>query len=444
MIEWKSEGARELLRDEEILAVKQQAKLAWETVLEANGPGAEYIGWFDLPANPDKEEFERILKAAERIRSSSELFVLAGIGGSYLGARAVIDALDNPFESSAEKRERAVPRILYAGNNLSSTYLEQLMKALQGHELSLNVVSKSGGTTETAVAFRILRAYMEKQYGEKAAERIYATTDAKRGALKSLSTQKGYESFVIPDNIGGRYSVLTAVGLLPIAVAGFDVKALLEGALEMRTHLIEEGEENIALRYAVARNLLYRRGYHVEVLASFEPGLATLHEWWKQLFGESEGKDGKGIFPASVSYSTDLHSLGQYLQDGKRMLFETFLTIKEANESLRIPEDVESEDGLAYLEGRPLSFLQEKAIMGTELAHADGGTPNFEISLERLDEKSLGALIFFFETACAVSAYLNGVNPFNQPGVEDYKKNMFALLGRPGYEDLKKELENRR
>lgn len=428
-----------VIRQDEADTMRLQAELAERTVREANGPGSEFLGWYHLPDRYDRAEFERILKAAEKIRRDSDVLIVAGIGGSYLGARAVIEALAPEFAPAGEKKLEVV----FAGNNLSASYLESLLGHIGDRDVSVNVISKSGGTTETAVAFRVLRAYMEKRYGEEAVHRIFATTDKARGALRKLADEKGYECFVIPDDVGGRFSVLTAVGLLPIAAAGADISALMRGASEMKKRCEQEGFDSPAMRYAIVRNLLYRRGYHIEVLAAFEPRLQTFQEWWKQLFGESEGKDGKGIFPASVSYSMDLHSMGQYLQDGKRVLFESFLVIKESGSELCVPEDPQSEDGLAYLSGKPLSFLQKKAEQGTQLAHEDGGTPNLSLEIERIDEEHLGGLIFFFEYSCALSAYLNGVNPFNQPGVEAYKKNMFALLGKPSYEALRAELEAR-
>lgn len=433
-----------VVREHEFPGFEAQALCAVDTLMEGSGEGSDFLGWRDLPLDYDKQEFERILKAAERIRENSDLLIVAGIGGSYLGARAVIDALSPQFETEAQRKARKVPEIIYAGNNLSPSYLAELMEYIGDREVTVNVISKSGGTTETAVAFRILRSYMEERYGaEGAARRIYATTDKARGALKTLADAKGYETFVIPDEVGGRFSVLTAVGLLPIAAAGIDIVRLMEGAAHMKAVSEECEEECPALLYAVVRNLLYRRGYTIEVMANFEPRLHYFTEWWKQLYGESEGKDGKGIFPAGVDYSTDLHSMGQFMQDGSRIIFETFIDVEEAGKDLDIPADNEAADGLDYLSGTPYSQIASKALLGTMLAHEDGGTPNMRISIPRLDAFNLGELIYFFEKACGLSAYMNGVNPFNQPGVEAYKKNMFALLGKPGYEELKAELEQR-
>lgn len=444
MIKLDTSRLMKVLSEAEFEKMEAQALLAEQTLLEGKGFGSDFLAWRDLPMNFDRDEFSRILEAAEKIKKQSDLLVVVGIGGSYLGARAVVEALTPVFTAQAGQTEKTATKLVYAGNSLSSTYLSELLSILDEHDVSLNVISKSGTTTETALAFRFLRAYMEKRYGEaEAARRIFATTDAHRGALRELAIAKGYERFVVPDDIGGRYSVLTAVGLLPISAAGLDIEALMEGARGICERFAEQGRSNPALRYALARNLLYRRGYHIEVLADFEPSLHYFTEWWKQLFGESEGKDGKGIFPAAVSYTTDLHSLGQFIQDGSRSVFETVLHLEHPRHELLVPEERASADGLDYLAGCPVSGISEKAMLATMLAHEDGGCPNMQISIDKADEKNLGEMIYFFERACGISAYLNGVNPFDQPGVEAYKKNMFALLGKPGYEELGQTLTKR-
>jgi len=393
-------------------------------IQEKTGEGNDFLGWVDWPVNYNKKEFIRIEKAAEKIRNDSEILVVIGIGGSYLGSKAIIEAL------SGSKKVK----ILFAGNDLSSRHMRNLLEKIEGKEVSLNVISKSGTTTEPALAFRILRNWMEKKYGDQAAARIYATTDKEKGALKNLSTQKGYETFVVPDDIGGRYSVLTAVGLLPIAVAGINIDELMSGAAEARENYLNENlNENDAYVYAVYRNILYSQGKLVEVLANYEPNLHFVGEWWKQLFGESEGKDKKGIFPAAVDFTTDLHSMGQFIQDGNRVLFETVLRVEEDEIGLVINEEADNSDGLNFLAGKTLEEVNKKAMEGTMLAHMDGGVPNLIISLPKLDAYNLGYLIYFWEKSCAMSGYLLGVNPFNQSGVEEYKKNMFRLLGKPGY-----------
>lgn len=391
---------------------------------EKTGQGSEFLGWVDLPVNYDKEEFKKIKLAAEKIRNDSDILVVIGIGGSYLGARAVIEALvgDQKVE------------IVYAGNNLSSRQMKSLLEKIEGKEVSLNVISKSGTTTEPGIAFRILRQWMEEKYGDKAAERIYATTDEQKGALKTLADEKGYETFVVPDDIGGRYSVLTAVGMLPIAVAGINIDELMAGAAEAReNYLTDDLAKNDAYVYAVYRNILYGQGKLVEVLANYEPCLHFVGEWWKQLFGESEGKDKKGIFPASVDLTTDLHSMGQFMQDGNRILFETVLKIEEDEIGIKMRKQSDDADGLNYLEGKTLEEVNKTAMEATKMAHVSGGVPVLGINLPKLDAKNLGYLIYFWEKACAMSGYLLGVNPFNQPGVEEYKNNMFKLLGKPGY-----------
>lgn len=444
MINLELKRTQRFLTAQSYETIQEQGQLAFDQVVKQSGAGSDYMGWVDWTEHLDQQELNRIEACAQRIRQNSDVLIVAGIGGSYLGARSVIDALSPLYETETNRRKRGVPDIIYSGNSLSPEALEGILEAVKDRQVSVNVISKSGNTTETAVAFRILRTFMESKYGEKeAAQRIIATTDQARGSLRKLAGDKGYETFVIPDNVGGRYSVLTAVGLLPIAVAGLDIRALLEGARQQRSHILKTGLRSEAAQYALTRILLMRKGYDIEVLASYEPALLMVHEWWKQLYGESEGKEGKGLFPASVSYTTDLHSMGQYVQDGRRILFETVLAIEKTSSELTIPVQKGATDGLDYLDGQPLWEVKQKAMMGTALAHEDGGVPNLLIRLEQLDEMNLGELIYFFEFACALSGYLNAINPFNQPGVEAYKNNMYALLGKPGYEALKKELEER-
>ena len=405
---------------------------------ERSGAGNDFLGWLNLPTDYDKEEFARIKQAARRIQEKADVLVVIGIGGSYLGAKAVIDALNNYFYNWQSKEKRRTPQIVYAGNNISGSYLKQLVDFLEGKEVCLNVISKSGTNTEPAIAFRVLKNWME------AAGRIFATTDKARGALRGLADKEGYETFVIADDIGGRYSVLTAVGLLPIAVSGIDIDELMRGAQAGQTEYDNaDFSKNMCYQYAAARNILYNQGKTTEILVDYEPVLFFFAEWWKQLYGESEGKDHKGIFPAAVHFSTDLHSMGQYIQEGRRDLFETVIHIENSAADMTIGREAEDLDGLNYLSGQGFHFVNEKAFEGTLLAHLDGGTPNLLIHVEKLDAFHLGQLIYFFEKACAVSGYLLGVNPFDQPGVEAYKKNMFALLGKKGYEDLKAELEKR-
>ena len=406
---------------------------------DKTGAGNDFLGWMDLPENYDKEEFARIKDAANRIQKDCDAFIVIGIGGSYLGAKAVIE-----FLSTASTKENA-PEIYYAGCNISASYLNELLYVCENKNVCINVISKSGTTTEPAVAFRILRAFLEKKYGvEEANRRIYVTTDKARGTLKSFATQQGYETFVIPDDVGGRFSVLTAVGLLPVAVAGIDIDALMAGANAARLDYADSDlNKNDAYKYAAMRNILYRKGKYLELLVGYEPFVGTLQEWWKQLYGESEGKDGKGIFPASVIFSTDLHSLGQYIQEGERMLFETVLSVADTKSTFAIPYDEANIDGLNFLAGRDINELKQTAMKATQLAHVDGNVPNIHIEIAERSAYSLGYLIYFFELSCAMSGYLLGVNPFDQPGVEAYKKNMFALLGKPGYEELRKELEAR-
>lgn len=420
-----------------ILENKENALKAKHTLLEKTGEGNDFLGWVNYPKNYDKEEFERIKKAAQKIRNTSEVLVVIGIGGSYLGAKAVIEALKPYF-----KQEKDV-EIIFAGNNLSSTYLKQLLDYLENKEFSINVISKSGTTTEPAIAFRLCKELLMKKYPETASSRIYATTDAKKGALRNMAEEMGYETFVVPDDIGGRYSWFTGVGLLPIAAAGIDIDALMQGACDAMTDSIQTSyEENSALLYASIRNLLYKEK-QVEVLVTFEPRLSFISEWWKQLYGESEGKNRQGLFPASLVYSTDLHSMGQYIQDGKRIMFETVLNIQNPEANLILKKEATDLDQLNYLENMDMDSVCKKAMQGTILAHVDGGVPNLVLDIEKMDAYHLGYLLYFFMFACGVSGYMLGVNPFNQPGVEDYKKNMFALLGKPGYEALSNQLKKR-
>ncbi|MEG2697457.1 MAG: glucose-6-phosphate isomerase [Ruthenibacterium sp.] len=423
----------------ELSTIFPQVKLAHELLESRQGPGNEFLGWMDLPVAYDKAEFARIKQAAAKIRSDSEVLVVIGIGGSYLGARAAIEALKGTLYNSTCK---GTPQIFYVGNSISATYLQDVLAICEGRDVSVNIISKSGTTTEPAVAFRVFKALLEKKYGKDGARgRIYATTDKARGTLKELADREGYESFVVPDDVGGRYSVLTAVGLLPIAAAGCDIDALMAGAAEAREKLAVCDENNDCYRYAAMRNILYRKGKSVELMACYEPNFTMMNEWYKQLFGESEGKNQKGLFPASVIFSTDLHSMGQFVQDGARIMFETVVDIKKPQKDMFIEKSEENFDGLNFLSGQNMSIVNRKAMEGTILAHTDGGVPTLLLELDSLCEKDLGYLIYFFEKACAVSGYLLSVNPFDQPGVESYKKNMFALLGKPGYEAQRAELE---
>ena len=418
-------------------ALREAARM----LAEHNGPGGDFTGWVTLPRDYDKEEFARIQAAAKRIQQQSQVLVVIGIGGSYLGARAVIELLGSPNYTLKQKN---TPDILFAGNGLSTDALLETISLIGDRDFSVNVISKSGTTTEPAVAFRIFKQMLEEKYGKEGArERIYATTDKARGALKGLADQEGYEEFVVPDEVGGRYSVLTAVGLLPIAVAGIDIEALMDGAAQAMEALSAPGADNPAWQYAAARHALYEGGKKVELLACYEPCFRFFAEWWKQLYGESEGKEGKGLFPASVEFTADLHSMGQYIQQGQRILLETVVKFAKSRRSITIPNDPDNVDGLNFLTGKPLQFVAEQAMRGTLLAHVDGGVPNLVLEAEGRDERTVGQLIYFFEYACGLSGYLLGVNPFDQPGVEAYKKNMFALLGKPGYEDRKAELEAR-
>ena len=408
------------------------AQAAYDTLVRRSGAGNDFTGWLDLPVNYDKEEFARIQKAAQKIQSDSKALVVIGIGGSYLGARAVVELLKSPNYNALPK---STPDIYFAGNGISSDAVTEIFTMIGDRDFSVNVISKSGTTTEPAIAFRLFKQALEKKYGADGARgRIYATTDRKKGALKTLADREGYETFVVPDDVGGRYSVLTAVGLLPIACCGIDIEKLMQGAQKEREQTLAAGIDSAAAQYAMSRQALYAAGKTTEILAAYEPSFRFMSEWWKQLYGESEGKDGKGIFPASVDLTPDLHSMGQYIQDGKRMLQETVVFFDKARTSITVPSDEENLDGLNYLAGREMSYINEKAMQATKAAHISGGVPVAEIRLPEISEQTLGALIYFFEFACGVSGYLSGVNPFNQPGVEAYKKNMFRLLGKPGYE----------
>lgn len=433
------------IRDDEIKSMEATVAAAKDTLEGRGGAGNDFLGWIDLPVDYDKEEFSRIQKAAEKIQSDSDVLIVIGIGGSYLGARAAIEFLRHCFYNSVDKSVRKTPEIYYAGNSISGTYLSQLIETIGDRDFSVNVISKSGTTTEPAIAFRVFKEILENKYGkEEAAKRIYATTDKARGALKSLSTEEGYETFVVPDDVGGRFSVLTAVGLLPIAASGADISKLMEGAQSMRKLCLETPiEKNDSVLYAAVRNILHQKGKDVEVLANYEPFLHYVAEWWKQLYGESEGKDQKGIFPASVDLTTDLHSMGQFIQDGSRIMYETVMELEKPSLDITLKEEEKDLDGLNYLAGRTMDFINKNAMKGTQLAHTDGNVPNLVIRIPEQNEFYLGELFYFFEYACGISGYILGVNPFNQPGVESYKKNMFALLGKPGYEDLGKELQAR-
>lgn len=431
--------------EHEITYLRDAVKVAHHSLHEQTGAGNDYLGWIDLPSDYDKEEFARIVKSADKIKNDSDILLVVGIGGSYLGARAALEMLNHSFYNALTKEQRKTPQVVFVGNNISSTYMRDLMDLLEGKDFSINVISKSGTTTEPALAFRIFRKILEEKYGkEEARKRIYATTDKARGALKTLATEEGYESFIIPDDVGGRYSVLTAVGLLPIAVSGADIEAMMKGAADAsRDFSKSELEENPAYQYAAVRNVLYNKGKTIEMLINYEPGLQYFSEWWKQLFGESEGKDQKGIFPASANFSTDLHSMGQYVQEGRRDLFETIIKVDTPRHELTVEEEASDLDGLNYLAGETVDFVNTKAYEGTLLAHTDGGVPNLVVNIPAMDAYTFGYLVYFFEKACAMSGYLLGVNPFDQPGVEAYKVNMFALLGKPGFEEVKAELEKR-
>lgn len=444
MIKLDYSKTSKFINDDEIKNIKTAVLSAQKTLDDKSGAGCDFLGWTTLPVNYDIKEFERIKKAAEKIRANSDVLVVIGIGGSYLGAKAAIDMLTNSFYNLLDKSERKAPQILFAGNSISSNYLYDLMNLVKDKDISVNVISKSGTTTEPALAFRMFKELLEKKYGKDGAkERIFATTDKSKGTLKSLSDAEGYETFVIPDDVGGRFSVLTPVGLLPIAVAGIDIDEMLKGAQDAMEEYKKPYEENDCLKYAALRNILLRKGKTTEIMVNYEPCMQYFSEWWKQLFGESEGKDGKGLFPASVNFSTDLHSMGQYIQDGARMIFETVLKVDEPANDIVIDEVEGNIDGLNFLAGKGVNYVNSKAFEGTLLAHTDGNVPNIVINVPKIDAYHFGNLVYFFEKACGVSGYVLGVNPFNQPGVEAYKKNMFALLGKPGYEDMKKDLEER-
>lgn len=437
--------AAPFIKEHEVESMKKPALDAKELLVSKKGAGNDFLGWIDLPEDYDKEEFDRIKKAAAKIQSDSEVLLVIGIGGSYLGARAAIEFLRHSFYNVVSKEVRKTPEIYFVGNSISSTYIKHLMDVIGDRDFSINMISKSGTTTEPAIAFRVFKEMMEKKYGkEEAAKRIYATTDKAKGSLKNLAAEEGYESFVVPDDVGGRFSVLTAVGLLPIAVSGADIDRLMEGAQAGRRAALEAPfEENDAVKYAALRNILLRKGKGIEILANYEPSVHYISEWWKQLYGESEGKDQKGIFPASVDLTTDLHSMGQFIQDGSRNMFETVINIETSREEIILQEEPVDLDGLNYLAGKSVDFVNKSAMNGTILAHTDGQVPNFVITVPEVNEYYLGQLFYFFEFACGVSGYLLGVNPFNQPGVESYKKNMFALLGKPGYEAQREELMKR-
>lgn len=437
--------AKGFIRDHEMESMKAITEEAKKVLLSKSGAGNDYLGWIDLPVDYDKDEFARIKQAAAKIQSDSEVLVVIGIGGSYLGARAAIEFLRHNFYNSVSKEIRKTPEIYFVGNSISSTYISNLIDVIGDRDFSVNIISKSGTTTEPAIAFRIFKKMLEKKYGkEAAAKRIYATTDKAKGALKNLATAEGYETFVVPDDVGGRFSVLTAVGLLAIAASGADIDKLMEGAASARERCLNAPfEENDSMLYAAVRNILLRKGKSVEILCDYEPSLHYTLEWWKQLMGESEGKDGKGLFPASVDLTTDLHSMGQFIQDGARIMFETVLNVESPRCSLTIEAEDEDLDGLNYLAGRTVDFVNKSAMNGTILAHTDGNVPNAIVNIPEQNEFYLGELFYFFEFACGLSGYILGVNPFNQPGVESYKKNMFALLGKPGYEEAREELLKR-
>ncbi|MCA0972824.1 glucose-6-phosphate isomerase [Halobacillus litoralis] len=425
--------------------MQDYVSVAHKTLHEQTGAGSDFLGWVDLPENYDKEEFARIKKSAEKIKSDSDVLLVIGIGGSYLGARAALEMLNHSFYNELSSEDRKTPQVFFVGNSISAPYMNELFDVLKDKDVSINVISKSGTTTEPAIAFRVFRKFLEDKYGrEEAKNRIYATTDKEKGALKTLATEQGYESFVVPDDVGGRYSVLTAVGLLPIAASGIDIDQMMEGAQKAQSELSTDNlSDNPAYQYAAVRNVLYNKGKSIEMLVNYEPSLQYFAEWWKQLFGESEGKDQKGIFPASANFSTDLHSLGQYIQDGRKDMFETVLNVETPSSDMTIEEDEQNLDGLNYLAGKTVDQVNEKAYLGTMLAHTDGEIPNLIVHLPKRDAFTFGYLVYFFEKACAISGYLLGVNPFDQPGVEAYKKNMFALLGKPGFEKEKEELEKR-
>ncbi len=434
-----SKYVQKFINEDEMTGIKAQVEAAAKQLHDRTGLGNDFLGWLDLPVDYDKEEFARIKAAAEKIKKTADILIVIGIGGSYLGARAAIELLKSPFYNNMKKD---TPDIYYVGNNINPTYLQEVLSICEGRDIAVNVISKSGTTTEPALAFRIFKKLVEDKYGRDGAkDRIFCTTDKARGTLKNLADTEGYETFVIPDDVGGRFSVLTAVGLLPIAVAGCDIDGLMKGAAKAREDFMADFDNNDCYKYAALRNILNRKGKSVELMVSYDPALCMMSEWYKQLFGESEGKDNKGLFPASVVFSTDLHSMGQFIQDGSRVMFETVVDIKKPKQDLFLEDDAENLDGLNFLTNQNMSVVNRKAFEGTILAHTEGGVPNIILELDEVDEENLGYMIYFFEKACAVSGYVLGVNPFNQPGVESYKANMFALLGKPGYEDQKEALE---
>ncbi|MCM1227952.1 MAG: glucose-6-phosphate isomerase [Clostridium sp.] len=434
-----SKYVQNFVKEDEMTGIKSQVEAAARTLHDRTGLGNDFLGWLDLPVNYDKDEFSRIKAAAAKIQKIADVLIVIGIGGSYLGARAAIDLLKSPLYNNMKKD---TPDIYYVGNNINPTYLQEILSICKGRDIAVNVISKSGTTTEPALAFRIFKKIVEDKYGKDGAkDRIFCTTDKAKGTLKELADTEGYETFVIPDDVGGRFSVLTAVGLLPIAVAGCDIDGLMKGASKAREAFMADFDNNDCYKYAALRNILYRKGKAVELMVSYDPAFVMMSEWYKQLFGESEGKDQKGIFPASVVFSTDLHSMGQFIQDGSRVMFETVVDIKKPKQDLFLENDAENLDGLNFLTNQDMSVVNRKAFEGTVLAHTEGGVPNIILELDEIDEENLGYMIYFFEKACAVSGYILGVNPFNQPGVESYKSNMFALLGKPGYEERREELE---
>ena len=441
-IQLKDTFFKGFVKDEEISAIAPEALSALELVKSGKGPGSDFLGWLTLPEDYDKEEFARIKSAAAKIRKSCDVLVVIGIGGSYLGARAAIEFVKSPLYNNLKKD---TPDIYFAGNNISTTALNELISICDGKDICVNVISKSGTTTEPAIAFRVFKSILINKYGEAGAkERIFVTTDKCRGTLKQFSDAAGYETFVVPDDVGGRYSVLTAVGLLPIAAAGIDIDAMMQGAKDAKDrYTVADINNNDALKYAAVRNILERKGKTTEILVGYEPYQLMFNEWWKQLYGESEGKDNKGIFPASVVFSTDLHSLGQYIQEGQRNIFETVVNVKDTGSKFIIPNDSANVDGLNFISGEKLDYVNKTAMLATLIAHNDGGVPNIVLDVDDKSAYSFGYLVYFFEIACAISGYILGVNPFNQPGVEAYKKNMFALLGKPGYEDMREELNRR-
>ena len=442
-LEFSYKFAKNFFDEKEITQLKPFVELANEVLVNKEGAGNDFLGWTTLPCDYDKEEFARIKKAAEKIKNNSEVLVVIGIGGSYLGAKAAIEFLSHSFYNNLSKEKRNTPEIYFAGTNMSGVYLKHLIEAIGDRDFSVNIISKSGTTTEPAIAFRVFKKLLEEKYGKEGAkERIFATTDKAKGALKTLATSEGYETFVVPDNVGGRFSVLTAVGLLPIAAAGIDIDELMRGAADaVKDFSSKKLEENQALQYAAVRNILLRKGKSVELMVNYEPRLHYFAEWWKQLFGESEGKDGKGLYPSSADFSTDLHSLGQYIQEGQRVFIETVVSIDKPSVEFEIEKDAENLDGLNFVAGKTLDYVNKKARDGVILAHVDGGVPNLAVNIPESTPYHLGYAFYFFEKACGVSGYILGVNPFDQPGVEAYKKNMFALLGKPGYEEAGKELE---